>query len=85
MPTTQFDFGMEDSLLALADGMAAASAAFNTIQGYDQFIQAREQFKTALHAAVVSKVHRFSRATDAPETWDSGTAPITKIKQNHEY
>ncbi len=38
----------EESLMNMADEMASAATTFND-RGYDNFIQAREAFKTALH------------------------------------
>ena len=42
----------EERLLAMADGMASAAVSFNS-HGYDQFIQAREELKSAFHKLTI--------------------------------
>ena len=44
----------EQTILALADDMAAAATTFNS-HGYEIFINSREAFKRALHEVYLNK------------------------------
>lgn len=44
---------IEDTVMGLADDMASAATTFGG-QGYNQFIQAREQFKSVLHILITT-------------------------------
>lgn len=46
------DIISEERLLAMADEMASAAVSFNS-HGYDQFIQAREELKSAFHKLTI--------------------------------
>lgn len=45
---TNKSFVSEDELIALADNMASSAASFSA-HGYDEFIRARDLFKSTVH------------------------------------
>lgn len=50
----------EERLLAMADEMTCAAVSFNS-HGYDQFIQAREELKSAFHKlTILMKIGHYS-------------------------
>jgi hypothetical protein len=68
-----FEHISEETLMSLADSMAAAAVSFSS-HGYDQFIETREQLKDTFHRlAVIVKVQQCESVVHSPRSVDRGT------------